>query len=911
MAGISDNHQRLCFSVGLWNGQDPILKERLFGLTNGQGNHGEDVKELYYYLDNVPSHSYMKYLYKYPHAAYPYQQLVDENARRGKNQPEYEITDTGVFNGNNYFDVTVEYAKDGENEEDISIKITAKNRSLDQTRRLYVVPTLWFRNTWSWGEAKTLSDNEAKKLRDAKRPEMRLQKQISSKFQTVEATSGDLGSRYLYCQSENLDGDVLFCENETNFQKIWGVPNQTEYVKDGINDYIIHKDKKSVNPRQVGTKASPVYAMTLTPTSKVEIRLRLTNKKDLAEPFSGFDARFDARKMETDEFYQTISPEKAHSDMRNVQRQAFAGMLWSKQYYHYSLQQWFEGDSKFPPQPKERKLNSKNKDWVHCHMEDVLSMPDKWEYPFFAAWDLAFHTIPLAIIDPEFAKRQLLLLTREWYMHPNGQIPAYEWAFGDVNPPVHAWAAYRVFKIESRIYGRKDYLFLERVFQKLLLNFTWWVNRKDQDGLNVFEGGFLGLDNIGVFNRSEPLPTGGRLRQADGTSWMAMYCLNMLDIALALALVKPAYEDIASKFFEHFLFISDAMTYYNEGTKTAQSLWCEEDGFYYDLMVMPDGSSHHLRVRSLVGLIPLYACLVLEPEVLEKLPEFRRRMEWFLHNRSDLTSRNIASMTTEGIGKRRLLSLVNRDRLQLIMQKMLDSDEFWSPFGIRSMSKHHAQHPYTYWVHGHEYRVDYVPAESNSHMFGGNSNWRGPIWIPTNFLLVESLLRFHHYFGDDVKFECPTGSGTWFSLKEIAEFIRLRLVGIFLDPNSCRSTVVADCSNTTITMTPTSMTSTFDIQTKLNFTAQEAAQFFNRGRRAVIPVQDHPFYAKHDARNHESDDTSDDTWCGSDVSDSKLVLFYEFFDSETGRGCGASHQLGWTGLVAQMIQQHLRMTTTK
>jgi hypothetical protein len=827
--GISDNHQRLCFAIALWNGEDPILKERLFGLTGSEGNHGEDVKEYYFYLDNTPTHSYMKALYKYPQQAFPYSQLVEENRRRNRRDPEFELLDTGVFDRNRYFDVFVEYAK--HTAEDILIQIKVVNRG-SETKTLHLLPTLWFRNTWSWNG-------------ETNKPVL---KESVSSFDTIEAFHPSLGKRWLYCQNLEANGYVganghsplLFTENETNNERLFAFPNSSKYVKDGINDYVVLGKQEAVNPSRIGTKAAAYYLLTIDAGETKTVRLRLSD----SPPFEGglggsifgseFDRIFATRKHEADEFYRRITPFSLSEDMRNVQRQAFAGMLWSKQFYHYIVEDWLKGDRNAPAPPPARK-KARNHEWFHLHNEDILSMPDKWEYPWFAAWDLAFHAIPLATIDPDFAKYQLDVLTREWYMHPNGQIPAYEWAFGDVNPPVHAWATWRVYKIEQKMYGRSDRTFLERVFQKLMLNFTWWVNRKDVEGNNVFQGGFLGLDNIGVFDRSAALPTGGHIDQSDGTSWMAMYCLNMLAIALELAKTNPVYEDIATKFFEHFLYIADAINHIGE---EETSLWNEDDGFYYDVLHLPNGEQTALKVRSMVGLIPLFAIETLEPETLELLPNFKKRLEWFIQNRPDL-KQNVACMQTQGMGARRLLAIVSQDKLRKILQKMLDETEFFGDYGIRAVSKYHGEHPYTFDVNGSQFRVDYEPAESSSGLFGGNSNWRGPIWFPVNFLLIESLQKFHHYLGDDFKIECPTGSGNWLTLWEVASELSQRLIRIFLKNSG--------------------------------------------GQR--------PVYGATDKFQNDPD------W-------RDLILFYEYFHGDNGAGIGASHQTGWTGLVAKLIQQY-------
>jgi len=844
IGGISDRHQRVCFALAFWNGRDPILKERLFGLTGNEGNHGEDVKEYYFYLDSTPTHSYMKYLYKYPQAAYPYAQLVEENRRRKRRDPEYELLDTGVFNDDRYFDVFMEYAKAAP--EDILIKITAWNRGPEEAQ-LDLLPTMWFRNIWSFGGKH--GHPKLWRIKDysvGDRPAAAV----------VAAQESRYGTRWLLAEGAP---EMLFTENETNFQRVFNYPNATPYVKDSFHDFMVHGARGAVNPAQTGTKCAAHYRARIAPGASVTLRLRLTNNDphtdglqapaqtgalsvnadparhaQTANPFGEeFEKTFDLRREEADQFYSHRFPQERSGDARNVMRQALAGMLWSKQCYHYDVRTWLEGDPGQPPPPPERK-KGRNHDWTHLYNADVLSMPDKWEYPWYAAWDLAFHTIALALVDPDFAKEQLILLLREWYMHPNGQLPAYEWAFGDVNPPVHAWAAWRVYKIEKRIRGRADRSFLERVFHKLLLNFTWWVNRKDPDGMNVFQGGFLGLDNIGVFDRSQPLPTGGHLEQSDGTSWMGMYCLNMLAIALELARENPAYEDVASKFFEHFVHIAHAINVHGaEGL----ALWDEEDGFYYDAIHLPNGEQHYLKVRSMVGLIPLFAVETLEPETIARLPGFQRRMQWFLDNMPDFAS-HVDSSQMSPNGPRRLLSLVDRKQLVRILGYMVDKEEFFSPHGIRALSKFHAAHPYILAVNGSEYRVDYEPAESQSGTFGGNSNWRGPVWFPTNFLMIESLQKFHHYYGDGFKVECPSGSGQQMSLWDVSAEISRSLEHIFLRDGN--------------------------------------------GRR--------PLYGS-------VEKFQKDPWWRD------LILFYEYFHGDTGAGLGASHQTGWTGLVAKLLEQ--------
>ncbi len=812
LGGICDRQQFICFALALWNGRDPILKERLFGLTGNEGNHGEDVKEYYFYLDSTPTHSYMKFLYKYPQAAFPYAQLVEENRRRGRGALEFELIDTGVYAEDRYFDVEVEYAKAAP--EDLLIRIHVSNRG-PEAAALHLLPTMWFRNTWAGGL-------------DARRPSLR-----ALHHATIELQHHYYDRRWLYCDGSPK---LLFTENDTNRQRLYGIENTTPYVKDGINDYIVHGTRAAVNPKQTGTKTAAHYPLTVGSGETVTIRLRFTDKeRDSGKDTFGvdFDHTFATRQREADEFYATMMPEGLSPDARNVMRQALAGLLWSKQFYRYDVSRWLKGDPEEPPPPSERR-HGRNHEWTHLYNADVISMPDKWEYPWYAAWDLAFHCIPLALVDSDFAKEQLILFLREWYMHPNGQLPAYEWALADVNPPVHAWAAWRVYKIEQKRWGVGDRKFLERVFHKLMLNFTWWVNRKDVEGRNIFQGGFLGLDNIGVFDRSAPLPTGGHIEQSDGTSWMGMYCLNMLAIALELAQVDPAYEDVASKFWEHFLYIAYAMN--NLGDEGIE-LWDETDGFYYDVLHLSDGTHFPLKVRSMVGLIPLFAVETLEPELLNRLPGFKRRLEWFIENRSDLT-RNVACMRTPGRGERRLLSIVDRDRLRRVLRYMLDEEEFLSPYGIRALSRVHRDHPYTLAVNGTEHRVNYEPAESSTSLFGGNSNWRGPVWFPVNYLLIESLQKLHHYLGDEYKVECPTGSGQMLTLSEVAAEVSRRLSRVFLRSPD--------------------------------------------GRR--------PVYGGTEKFQH------DPHW-------RDLILFHEYFHGDNGAGIGASHQTGWTGLVAKLLQQ--------
>jgi hypothetical protein len=821
LAGISDRHQQICFALALWNGRDPILKERLFGLTGPEGNHGEDVKEYYFYLDSTPTHSYMKYLYKYPQAAFPYAELIEKNRPQDKDKAEYELIDTGVFDEDRYFDIFVEYAK--ATTEDILIRISATNRGPEKAE-LQLLPTIWFRNRWSWGY-------------DEARPLLRRgirQGEDETKAALIELEHENHDRRLLYCEGEP---QLLFTENETNTRRLFGVANSQPYVKDAFHEYVIHGAREAVNPEQVGTKAAAHYILHLNPGETATLRLRFAPAEALQGHVdvlgADFNQVFAERMREADEFYSKVIPQHLSPDAQSVMRQAFAGMLWSKQYYHYVIEQWLEGDPATPAPPDQR-WDGRNHNWLHLYNADIISMPDKWEYPWYAAWDLAFHCVALALVDPDFAKEQLILMLREWYMHPNGQIPAYEWALGDVNPPVHAWAAWRVYKIEEKLRGKGDRIFLEKVFHKLLLNFTWWVNRKDVEGNNIFEGGFLGLDNIGVFDRSSQLPDGSFIEQSDGTSWMAMYTLNLMAIALELAWPDPAYEDVASKFWEHFIFIAHAMN--NIGRDNVE-LWDEEDGFYYDVMHTRDGRHIPLRVHSMVGLIPLFAVETLESDVLERLPGFHRRMEWFIKNRPDLTG-NVASMETPGRKQRRLLSVVNQDRLRRILKKMLDEREFLSPYGIRALSRFHLENPYILKIDGREHRVDYEPGDSTIELFGGNSNWRGPVWFPVNYLLIESLQKFHYYLGDDFKVECPTGSGQMMTLWEVAAEISRRLSRLFL-----------------------------------------------RGEDGRRPV--HGGIEKFQTDPHWRD----------------LLLFYEYFHGDSGAGMGASHQTGWTGLVAKLLQQ--------
>jgi hypothetical protein len=805
LAGFSDSDQLVCLSLGLWNGCDPILKERLFGLTNAEGNHGEDVKEHYFYLDATPAHSYLKMLYKYPHRAYPYADLVAENARRDTHAPEYELLDTGIFADNRYFDVFVEYAQATPG--DILMKVTAINRG--PSAQLHLIPQLILRNVWSWEP-------------DCIKPQL-----ASGANGCINLEPAELGVSRLY-----FDGapELLFTDNETNALKLWNF-GEPGYFKDAFHERIINGHVDRVNPARIGTKAGMWHQAALEPNARVELRLRLT-RADHDAPFADFDRVFAQRQAEADEFYADLQKDIQSADAKLVQRQALAGLIWSKQFYHFEVARWLKGDPGHPAPPAQR-LHGRNIDWRNLNNADIVSMPDKWEYPWYASWDLAFHCIAFALIDTEFAKRQLVLLTREWYMHPNGQLPAYEWAFGDVNPPVHAWAAWRVYQIDRKQNsGQGDLEFLERVFHKLMLNFTWWVNRKDASGRNIFQGGFLGLDNIGVFDRSAQLPTGGYINQSDGTSWMAMYALNLMRIALELAEHNHVYEDIASKFFEHFLNIADAMSsmYSND-----VGLWDEQDQFYYDVLNLPNDQRVLMRIRSMVGLIPLFAVETLEPEMLERLPGFRRRLEWFLNHRPDLAGL-VSHWQDPGRGERRLLSLLRGHRMKKLLKRMLDESEFLSDYGVRAVSRVHLEHPFELKVGNVDQSVQYWPAESESRQFGGNSNWRGPIWFPVNFLIIESLQKFHHYYGDDFTVECPTGSGKFLTIEQVANELSERLSRIFL---------------------------------------KDAA-----GER---PVMRHQAELQHDPYYED------------------CIPFYEYFHGDTGRGVGASHQTGWTALIAKLL----------
>ena len=827
LAGISDDQQRLCFALGLWNGKDGILKERLFGLTNSEGNHGEDVKEYYFYLDSTPTHSYLNYLYKYPQAAYPYEQLIRGNRERGRRDYEYELIDTGVFAEHRYFDVFIEYAKEGP--EDILIRINVHNRGPERAE-LHVLSTLWFRNTWSWGEPQ---HDVRPWLARAKTP-----------GNVVEAHATQLGTRFLYCDAEP---ELLFTENETNAQRLFGVPNASPFVKDGIHAFVVRGETDAVNPEQRGTKVAAHYRLDLPAGGRQSLQLRLTPvaPKGLAEAYPAkdgafgrhFASMFEKRREEADAYYAGIIPQHLPPDAQRVMRQALAGMLWSKQFFYFDIARWL-GERGHTPFRVTAAKPPRNAQWHHMHNADVISMPDKWEYPWYAAWDLAFHVLALTLVDPEFGKNQLSLMLRENYLHPNGQIPAYEWNFGDVNPPVHAWSTIFTYRLDKLRSGKGDKRWLESSFQKLLLNFTWWINRKDRTGKNTFEGGFLGLDNIGVFDRSSPLPTGGYLEQADGTAWMALFSLNMLEIAVELAAQDDTYTDMAFKFIAHFVSISSAAIHAGGDT----GMWDEEDGFFYDVLRLPDGSAQRLKVRSMVGLLPFCAVAVFDGTLQAQRPELAERLHAYLASKKDLVD-FIHDPATPGVGGRRMGAILNETRLRRVLVRLLDENEFLSPYGIRSLSRHHADHPYTFEAAGQVFSVPYLPAESDSGMFGGNSNWRGPIWMPVNALIVRALLQYYSYYGDDFKVECPTGSGRMQTLYEIAEEISRRLQAIFLADENGRRPV-------------------------------------NGGTRMF---QEDPYWRD-------------------------LVLFYEYFHGDNGAGLGASHQTGWTGLIARLM--HLFATSS-
>ncbi len=814
IAGISDKYQNLCFCVGLWNGNDAILKERLYGLTGEDGNHGEDVKELYYYLDNTPSHSYMKYLYKYPQAKFPYGRMLRESLKRSKKDREYELLDTGIFEGNKYFDVYVEYAKEGP--EDINIKITVHNRA-NKAADLTMVPNLWFRNLWDFGVVEEVPSISKLNLQ-------------FEDFGGVKASHHRIGDYFMYFDEPDK---YLFTNNKTNSERIFHTQNEDPYVKDLFHKAIVDDQDLSVfDGVESGTKFAPYYKRRVNANDEIIFRLKLTKTELSENPFSEhFEEVFQDRITEADKFYDYFIPKLASKDMANIQRQAFAGMLWTKQYYNFDIQQWLDGDKGHPTPPKARR-DGRNSNWRHLHNEDILSMPDKWEYPWYAAWDTAFHCVPLAMIDPDFAKNQLLILTKEWYMHPNGQIPAYEWAFGDVNPPVHAWAALKVYETEKKHFGKGDVDFLKKIFQKLSINFTWWVNQKDSSGKNVFEGGFLGLDNIGVFDRSNKLPGGGVLEQADGTAWMAMYSLNMMKMAIKICEHDKAFEDVATKFYEHFVYISESL---NRNDNKWVGMWDEEEGFFYDLLMLPGERFVPLKIHSLVGLMPMYAVSLIHKETLQNIPDFMKRLKWFRKNRSDKNKYLVVEDFEDG--QDILFSLIPKERLVRLLQHMLDESEFLAPGGIRSLSKRHEE-KYSVKIEGEDYSIDYQPGESNTSMFGGNSNWRGPVWFPTNYLLIESLREYHKYYGDDLKLEFPSKSGNLMNLDQIADEISNRLISIFTEDN-----------------------------------------YGNR------PVNEGEKYYRDP---HFKDN----------------ILFYEYFHGDNSRGIGASHQTGWTGIVAKLINKY-------
>jgi hypothetical protein len=814
LCGVCDRNQYLCLGLALWNGRDPMLKERLFGLTGHEGNHGEDAKEYWYYLDNTPTHSYMRMLYKYPQLRFPYEHLVNVNGARNRLEPEYDLVDTGLFDDSRYFDIDVVYAKAGER--DLLMEVTVHNRG-EHAAPLHVLPQAWFRNTWSWGyEQGPMGDVSAM-------PEMVLEDGH------IVCDHPVLGRYHLYAGADDDAGETVFTNNDTNVSLLFGADNPSPYVKDGFHRYICDGDREAVTDR--GTKSAVVFKLEIPAGETRVVRVRLCDEPKNGSAFDDFDAVVAARQDEADAFYEAVQSPRLSADERNVQRQALAGMLWSKQLYYYDVNQWLDGDELPPPASRG---SIRNDGWRHLTNFDIISMPDKWEYPWYATWDLAFHCLPLAMVDIDFAKRQLELFTREWFMHPNGQVPAYEWNLEDVNPPVHAWATWRVYKMEKRSTGSGDRSWLEGLFHKLLLNFTWWVNRKDSEGSNIFQGGFLGLDNIGLFDRSKPLPGGGRIDQSDGTSWMAAYSLQMMKIAIELARESPVYQDLATKFFEHFLRVADAMT---DLGGTGTGLWDEEDGFYYDVLHIPGQADTPLKVRSLVGLLPLFAVDTIEPETLANMPVFARRMAWFTKNRPNV-ARNLASLTEPGSGQRYLVSLLTRERLVRVLHRMLDEEEFLSDRGIRSLSKHHEDQPFTLRIQGRDHRIGYEPGESQTGMFGGNSNWRGPVWFPINHLIIEALQRYHHYYGDDLKVECPTGSGVLMNLGEVAEELSRRLCSLFVKDEA--------------------------------------------GKRAAYAGAE-PFASDPHWRDH--------------------VLFFEYFDGDTGQGLGAQHQTGWTGLVAKLLQQ--------
>ena len=839
LGGISDYKGRLCFAFAFWNERDPFLKDRFFGLTGPQGNHGEDVKELYWYLDNTPTHSFMRMAYRYPQAAFPYEELLQENSRRSRSEAEFEIWDTDIFNENRFFDIEIEYAK--ADPSDVLIRARATNGG-PEPAMLHLLPTIWFRNTWSWGRDRGTKPN----LEEAA--------ESDSTLSIIKTTHPELPPYKLFCEHADR---LLFTENETNEERLWGVPNRLRFVKDSINEAVVCDSVDAVNPNKLGTKASAHYRFVIPPNGSRTIRLRLTiddtsgsarDSRLLPNSFVDFDDLFQKRRNEAEEFYREVAPVSLGAEHRTIQQQAFAGLLWSKQFYHYIVDQWLDGDPGQPPPPAERQVG-RNHSWRHIYNERVMSMPDTWEFPWYASWDLAFHCIPLALVDPCFAKMQLDSIVREWFQHPNGQVPAYEWNFSDVNPPVIAWAAWRVYQIERKQTGKGDRAFLETIFHKMLLTFNWWVNRKDSEGNNIFQGGFLGLDNIGVFDRNATFADGTRLEQSDGTSWMGMFSLNLMRIAIELALENHVYENIATKFFEHFLGIAAAMN--NLGGQGI-GLWDEEDEFYYDVLHTPGGRVFPLRIRSVVGLLPLLAVETIQPQLIDALPGFKGRLEWYLTHRPDLASL-VSRWQEPGMGERRLMAFTRGHRMKCLLRRMLDPAEFLSDYGVRSISKYHQDHPYRLNVRGEERIVGYEPGESQSAIFGGNSNWRGPIWFPINYLLIESLQQFHHYYGDDFKVECPTGSGRYLHLKEIANELSNRLIKLWL-PNESGERPFGGATG-----------------------GQSAGKAAGSGTLTGSST----------ARGQER----------------ARYLFHEYFHGDTGAGLGASHQTGWTALVAKLIQQ--------
>lgn len=819
LLGISDRDQYFCFALSLWNGQDPFLKERFFGVSGKESPKGEDVKEYYFYLDNTPTHSYMKALYKYPQKRFPYEQLITKNQQLALDQSEYELLDTGIFEENRYFDVFVTYAKADQN--DILIKIEIFNRG-PEAAECTILPTFWFRNIWCWG----YPEGPMRDLHHSKPQLMQIPSESGSSAIMAQHPEG--GNYYFYADQAQ---ELLFTENETNRELLYGVPNSSPYVKDAFHRYIVHDQKEAVNPQKKGTKAAALFREKI-PAGKSRVHRLRISRQNKTQPFDQFDKIIQERLSEADQFYLSVQPGHLTEELKQIQRQAFAGMLWSKQLYYLDMEQWLEGDVGLPIPPEERK-EGRNSKWQHLFNFDIISMPDKWEFPWYASWDLSFHTISLGLIDPDFAKRQLILMTREWYMHPNGQLPSYEWNFGDVNPPVHAWAAWRLYKIEAKMTGKADREFLESIYHKLLLNFTWWVNKKDIEGNNIFQGGFLGMDNISLFDRSSPVPIGGYIDQADGTAWMSFYCILMMKIAMELSKEEAIYQDAASKFFEHFLRIATAMV--KRGGSNI-SLWDEQDGFFYDLLHLPN-EVIPLRVRSLVGLLPLFAVETIDPDLIERMPILKQRMDWFISKRPQYVT-TMSCVETPGAGHRRLLSILTENHLRSVLRYMLDEEEFLSPYGIRSLSKFHLNHPYIYKTNGETYKIDYQPGESTTWFYGGNSNWRGPIWFPINYLIIESLQKFHRYYGDAFQVEFPTGSNHYMNLDQVATELSKRLISLF--------------------------------------------QRDAKGRRPIYGdekiFQEDPYWKDY-------------------------LLFNEYFHGETGKGLGASHQTGWTGLVTKLIQQ--------